>query len=170
MGEVTSTVLRSVMARFATGVTVLTTCGADAHAMTANAFTSLSCEPPLVLGCVAQTARMHDLLAPGSCLGVSILAAGQERVARRFADSARPRGWRQFHGVAWWGGQRTGVPLIAGATAWLECEVQDVLPGGDHGIVVARVLACSEGEPGALTFFDGGFGELPRRRVPAPAT
>ncbi|MDO8145914.1 MULTISPECIES: flavin reductase family protein [unclassified Isoptericola] len=148
------------MSRFATGVTVFSTCGEHAHAMTANSFTSLSCDPPLVLGCVAASARMHALLAPGACLGVSILAGGQEPIARHFADRGRPRGWRQFGDLSWWCGQSTGVPLIAGAAAWLECEVEDVHPGGDHGIVVARVLGCGEGAPEVLTFFDGGFREL----------
>ena len=158
--QVTPTRLRSVMSRFATGVTVFTTAGEHAHAMTANAFTSVSCDPPLVLGCVAQSARMHELLAPGACLGVSILSVDQEPIARHFADRRRPLGWHQFHDLSWWCGQRTGVPLLAGAAAWLECRVEAVHPGGDHGIVVAQVLACGEGAPGALTFVDGTFRPL----------
>lgn len=149
--------MRSVMGRFTTGVTVFTTCGKRAHAMTANAFTSLSLDPPLVLGCVANTAGMNELLEPGACLGVSILANNQERIARLFADRDRPRGWRQFDDVSWWCGHHTGVPLIGGASAWLECRVQEGLPGGDHTIVVARVLGCGRGPQGALTFVDGQF-------------
>lgn len=159
--------MRKVMSRFATGVTVLTTCGNGdpPHAMTANAFTSVSLDPPLILGCVARNAYMHNLLGPGSRLGVSILSADQEDVARWFASNSRPRGWRQFDFLSWWCGRTTGVPLLAGAAAWLECEVRHSFPGGDHAIVVAEVLDCSQGKPSCLAFVEGTFTPLGRSPV-----
>src|SRR5215469_8195850 len=83
--------LRRVLGRFATGVTVLTVGGPEPHGMTANAFTSVSLDPPLVLVCVQRTANMHKAIHESSSFAVSVLAAHQEREARIFANHHRPR-------------------------------------------------------------------------------
>lgn len=150
--------LRGVMGQFATGVTVLTAGGENGHGMTANAFTSLSLDPPLVLCCVARAARMHAAVLATGSFGVSILAADQTDVARHFADWRRPAGAAQFEPVDVREGRRTGAPLLNGALAWIECELATVHDGGDHSIFVGRVLACGRGPAGAaLSFFGGGY-------------
>jgi flavin reductase (DIM6/NTAB) family NADH-FMN oxidoreductase RutF len=153
--------LRAVMGRFATGVTVLTAGGDEGHGMTANAFTSLSLDPPLVLCCVARAARMHAAVLGTGSFGVSILAADQTEAARHFADWRRPAGAAQFEPVDVRAGHRTGAPLLNGALAWIECELATVHDGGDHSIFVGRVLACGRGpDTAALSFFGGGYHRL----------
>ncbi len=153
------TPLRDVLAEFATGVTVLTVAGERPHGMTANSVTSVSLDPPLVLCCVARTARMHDAIASTGRLGVSVLGRGQEQLARYFADKRRPEGAAQFDRVDWCPGPYTGAPLLSGALAWLECEVAETYEGGDHSIFLSRVLDATRRDrrlPG-LVFFRSAF-------------
>ncbi|HYN95930.1 MAG TPA: flavin reductase family protein [Pilimelia sp.] len=165
----TQATLREVMGQFATGVTVLTTGGERAHGMTANSFTSVSLDPPMVLCCVSLAARMYESIASSRTFAVSILAADQRPVARHFADWRRPRGLAQFDGVDWQPGPRTGAPLLTGALAWVECRVAEVYPGGDHAIFLGEVLGSSRSAgPDALTFFGGDYhpvGARPRDRI-----
>ncbi|MFJ8033151.1 flavin reductase family protein [Streptomyces sp. NPDC096032] len=155
--------LRDVMSQFATGVTVLSVGGDHIHAMTANAFSSVSLSPPTVLVSIDHSAVMFDELTAAGRFGVNILAAGQQSLARHFADKKRTLGLAQFDGVEWAPGEHTGAPLLAGALAWLECDVIDAHASGDHTIFVGRVLECRRGgDDGALTFFDGKFGHAPR--------
>ncbi|WP_222723914.1 MULTISPECIES: flavin reductase family protein [unclassified Streptomyces] len=155
--------LRDVMSQFATGVTVLTVGGEHIHAMTANAFSSVSLTPPTVLVCIAHSAVMFEELTGGGHFGVNILGAGQEPLARHFADKKRTLGLAQFEDVKWTPGAHTGAPLLADALAWLECDVIDAHVSGDHTIFVGRVLDCRRGDgEQALTFFDGKFGSVPR--------
>ncbi len=148
------------MAKFATGVTVITTPGPHVHGMTANAFTSVSLDPPLVLGCVARSAHLHEQVHQAGRFAVSILAADQCLVAMHFADRHRPADWQQFDAHEWFPGPCTGAPLIANAAGWLECEVVDLFPGGDHTIVVARVMDCVEGDAEGLAFYRGELAPL----------
>jgi flavin reductase (DIM6/NTAB) family NADH-FMN oxidoreductase RutF len=150
--------LRQVMAQFATGVTVLTAGGEDAHGMTANAFSSVSLEPPMVLCCVSKAARMHAAIVTAGSFGVNILAADQQDTSKYFADWRRPDGMAQFEAVGYTAGGKTGAPLLNGALAWLECELAQVLEGGDHSIFLGRVLATSRGTgEHALVFYGGGY-------------
>jgi flavin reductase len=153
----TPTVLRDVMSNFATGITVLTAAGEHCHGMTANAFSSLSLEPPMVLCCVARTAQMHETILCTGNFGVSVLSAGQEHLARYFASRDRPRGIAQFDDVEWFPARRSGAPLLAGSLAWLECELTEVYRGGDHSIFVGTVLDAARRPGEALLFFGGNF-------------
>lgn len=99
--------LRDAMSRFATGVVLLTVGGEHIHGMTANAFTSVSLEPPLVLCCIAHNAVMHEAMTSAGQFGVSIMGADQEDVARHFADKRRTLGAAQFDAVDWWPGPRS---------------------------------------------------------------
>ncbi|MBB5953887.1 flavin reductase (DIM6/NTAB) family NADH-FMN oxidoreductase RutF [Saccharothrix tamanrassetensis] len=154
--------LRRTMARFATGVIVITVGGEHAHGMTANAFSSLSLDPPLVLCCVAHTARTHASLTAERRFAVSVLGADQEPVARYFADKRRPPGAAQFSRVDCTPGEHTGAPVLADALAWLECALVDAHDSGDHTIFVGEVLAAGRGAgDSALLFFDGGYRNLP---------
>jgi flavin reductase (DIM6/NTAB) family NADH-FMN oxidoreductase RutF len=150
--------LREVMSQFATGITVLTAGGERGHGMTANSFTSVSLEPPMVLCCVSRAARMHAAITEAGSYAVSVLAAGQGDLARYFADWRRPAGRAQFESVEHELGSRTGAPLLAGALAWLECELAETYEGGDHSIFLGRVVASTRGTGDeALLFYDGGY-------------
>jgi flavin reductase (DIM6/NTAB) family NADH-FMN oxidoreductase RutF len=157
-------VLRPAFAAFATGITVVTTGGASPHGMTANSFTSVSLDPPLVLVCVDRDAVMHRTLVAGGAFGVSVLAAHQESVARLFADRSRPLGRAQFDGVGWTPGRRTGAPMIDGALAHFECELWQRFAGGDHTIFVGRLLSLARRPGDALVFFHGRFRQLDPER------
>jgi flavin reductase len=153
---------RRAMGRFATGVTVLSTrTGGHDHAMTANAVTSVSLEPMLVLVCVEVEARFHDAILEAGVWGVSILAAP----ARPAADWLATRG-RPLHGqldrIAHTHGPQTGVPLLEGAMATIECRTTAVHPGGDHSIVVGEVLGVVTAEPpgDALLYYRGRYETL----------
>lgn len=149
--------LREVMSTFATGITVVTASGAHCHGMTANAFTSVSLDPPMVLCCVSRTARLHEAILTARSFGVSVLSEAQEDVARYFASRDRPSGLAQFERFDWTAGEHTNAPLIDGSLAWLECELAEVYHGGDHAIFLGRVLAASRSDGSALLFFGGGF-------------
>jgi len=159
-------VLRDVMSHYATGITVLTAGGEHCHGMTANAFSSVSLDPPLVLCCIARTTQMHEVILRTRHFGVNVLSADQEQLARYFASRNRPKGRAQFDDVDWFPGRVTGSPLLVGALAWLECELSEVYHGGDHSIFLGTVLDAARRTGDALLFFGGGF----HQGVPAPRT
>lgn len=163
--------LRAAFGLFATGITVVTTGRPRPCGMTANSFTSVSLDPALALVCVKRDAAFHHAVLETGAFAVSVLAAGQERLARHFADSRRPRGEREFDAVDTRPGPRTGAPLLAGALAWLELRLAAVYDGGDHAIFLGSVLEVGTGagadcepRPGAgadpLVYFRGGFARL----------
>lgn len=151
---------RSVIGHFATGVTVITTAaGEEMQGMTANAITSLSLEPTMILVCVEKITHTHGLLGRSGVFAVNILATHQEDVSRLFAKRAEPeinslRGQRFVIG-------ESGAPVLEDCLAYLECRVADVLDGGDHSIFLGEVVAAgvvSEGAP--LVFYRGGYRTL----------
>jgi flavin reductase (DIM6/NTAB) family NADH-FMN oxidoreductase RutF len=152
------TLLRRAFGAFATGVTVVTVGGDTPHGMTANSFTSVSLDPPLLLVCVGQEAVMHGLLGTMGTFGISVLSSDQEKVARHFADKSRPLGREQFDPVSWLPGVMTGAPLIEGALAHFECALHSVHLGGDHTIFVGRLLWTDQySHDDALLFHHGRF-------------
>jgi flavin reductase (DIM6/NTAB) family NADH-FMN oxidoreductase RutF len=153
--------LRGVLGMFATGITVVTAGDDLPRGMTANSFTSVSLQPPLILVCVQRDAAMHQAIQECGAFAVSVLSAHQEPVARHFADRARPRGEEEFALVDWSPGERTGAPIVADAVAWLECRLAAVHRGGDHSIFLGQVLSAGRGDGGdALLYFAGGFHQL----------
>jgi flavin reductase (DIM6/NTAB) family NADH-FMN oxidoreductase RutF len=153
--------LRQAFGTFATGVTVVTVGGSAPHGMTANSFTSVSLDPPLVLICIDRDAVMHSSLDTVGHFGVSVLSTQQEDVARHFSNRWRPLGAAQFEGVDWRPGRYTGTPLIAGALAAFECEQWRAYDGGDHTIFVGKVLGLDrDSTEDALLFFKGRFAEV----------
>ncbi|MFB8209370.1 MULTISPECIES: flavin reductase family protein [unclassified Streptomyces] len=154
--------LRGVLGRFATGVTVLTTGRDTPQGMTANSFTSVSLEPPMILVCVKRTAALHDAILTEKAFAVSVLAGHQQDVAKYFADRGRPRGSREFETVDSTPGQHTGAPVLTDAQAWLECGLAAVYDGGDHSIFLGSVLDIGRRETDdPLLYFGGGFHQLP---------
>jgi flavin reductase (DIM6/NTAB) family NADH-FMN oxidoreductase RutF len=166
------TALRDVLGRFATGVTVVSTGGAVPQGMTANSFTSVSLEPPLVLVCVNRRSAIHRTVLENKTFTISVLSADQEHLARYFADHSRPRGENEFSNVGWSPGPSTGAPILHGALCWLECSLAAAHDGGDHSIITGTVLASgSRADCEALIFYRGGFhGRQPRpaQRQPHP--
>ena len=156
-----SDTFRSVLGRFASGVTILTArdaSGAD-HGMTVSAFCSLSLDPPLVLFCVDHAASMHGLLAsdsPPAC-GISILASEQEAWSRRFADETEQR----FDGIAYSRGER-GVVLLDDALAHLECSILQRMDAGDHTVFIARLDRAEPRRGRPLLYYRGGYAQLER--------
>lgn len=147
---------RQILGHFATGVTVVTSAGeAGSHGMTANAFASLSLDPPLVLIAVDKRAAMLEYLTKNRCFAVNILRADQEELSRRFATPG-PKDFSDLEVTT----VSTGSPILAHAIAYLDCRVHEVLPGGDHEIFVGEILAGDHrgGEP--LVYFAGGYRKL----------
>ncbi|WP_433262073.1 flavin reductase family protein [Actinosynnema sp. CS-041913] len=158
---VSPTEMRSTLARFATGVVVLTVGGEHIHGMTANAFSSVSLDPPLVLCCVARTATMHRAITAAGHFATSVLRADQEPRARHFASRARPAGRAQFDTVDWAPGPHTGAPVFTDSLAWVECALDGVHEAGDHSVFIGRVLGSGRGTGAAgLLFFDGAYGQV----------
>ena len=151
---------RTIIGSFATGVTVITAAAGDElQGMTANAFTSLSLDPLMVLICVDKGSHTHRVLEQGRAFTVNVLASHQEAVSRIFAKKAGPeRG--SLRGQPFRIGE-TGAPVLQDCLAYLECRVSEELSGGDHTIFVGEVVdAAVVGEGGPLLFFRGAYREL----------
>lgn len=148
---VDSQAFRAVMGRFATGVTVVTSCqGNYRYGITVNAFTSLSLDPPLVLICIERNSRVHQILLESRIFAVNLLSAEQEELSRCFASTSELR-YNDFC-EAPSHAESTGAPVLEGTLGFLDCRVVDVFPGGDHSIFVGHVEALSSvdasgGEP-----------------------
>ena len=148
---------RKLCSKFATGITVLTVHDRSGtrHGMTANSFTSVSLEPPLVLICVDLRTRILDYLTEGAGCAINILLETQQDVSARFASAVDDR----FEGVCC-GLAANGAPVIDGSLAVLECTVERLLEAGDHVIVLGRVTGgtVAEGEP--LVYFGSAYRRL----------
>ncbi len=151
---------RRVMGRFATGVTVVTTrLGNEVHGMTANAVTSVSLEPPLVLVCVDKTADTHDILARAGVFALNILSRGQASVSEHFARK-ETEGAHRLDGFAHRPAM-TGAPILDGCLAYLDCRVTAQHPGGDHTVFVGEVVEAGQLADGApLIFYRGRYTQL----------
>ena len=151
---------RNALGRFATGVTVVTLWrDGSLHGMTANAFSSVSLDPPLVLVCVDKKGSTHGLIEAVGRFAVNILAEDQEHLSRYFAGKRDPAVSIPLDPTT-----KARSPILQGVIAWLDCELWNSYDGGDHTIFVARVetLHVSGGRP--LLFFEGRY-----ERLPAPS-
>ena len=150
---------RSVLGRFASGVTVLTTrSGSTDVGMTVSSFCSLSLQPPLVLACVDKNADLHQMLPRGQRVVFNILSATQEALSRRFSEE---EGSRRFDGV---GIRRDshGVAIIEDVLAWIEGVIVVQHDGGDHSIFIAEVDGAASSDLRPLLYYRGGYAELER--------
>lgn len=149
---------RSALGSFATGVTVITT-AAEGHGygMTANAFTSVSLDPPLVLVCVKVGAEGSEHIERNGCFAVNILAAEQEPLSRHFSSKERPKGRDAFRDVP----HRTvasGSPILEGVVGFLDCALHDTYRAGDHELFIGEVLALhSDPDVKPLLFHGGAY-------------
>ncbi len=148
------------MSFFATGITVVTsvTAQGETYGITVNSFASVSLEPLQVLICLDNRLSGFDSFQTGKLFGISILADDQESVSRYFAQRGLDRSQATYFPGS------TGVPLVAGALATLECEIVNAFPGGDHTIFLGQVKACElrpEAETkGALVYFKSRYTQL----------
>jgi flavin reductase (DIM6/NTAB) family NADH-FMN oxidoreductase RutF len=150
---------RSVIGHFATGVAVVTAHGPDGPAgMTANALTSLSLEPLLVLVAFDNSARTLPVVREHGRFAVNVLTAEQEPIARVFASKAPEH--EKFAGIGYT--VIDGVPVIDHALAWIGLETAEQHPGGDHTIVIGEVFAMGAGIGEPLLWYRGGYRELGR--------
>ncbi len=139
------------MRRFATGVAVVTTTHDERiHGFTANAFASVTADPPTVLICVNRSARAHPLIAASQRFCVNILAAEQQALAEQFADR-EPQ--TRFDGVAYRFGP-SGSPVLAGTLAYFDCTLGEELTSGTHTIFLGSVIDAGEREGAPLGYYD----------------
>ncbi len=145
------------MGMLPTGVTVVTASGPSGPAgATANAVSSLSIEPMLMLACLDRGSRTLLAVQAANRFGISVLHAGQETVARAFATKAPVAA--KWEGVEWT--ERDGIPAIDDALAFVACDLRDVIAGGDHVIVTGAVTALETSEGAPLVFHEGDYRPL----------
>jgi len=146
--------LRQVMGHFATGVTIITTFNKDGqmHGLTANAFTSVSLEPPLLLISVDKKAESYPAFEESKVFTVNILADEQEGLSRKFAVS----GGNKFEGVAYRKGGN-GAAILDGTLAHIECTLYAVYEGGDHTLYLGEIQEAEVREGKPLVFYRGGY-------------
>ena len=144
--------LRDVMGRFATGVAVVTTkVGGKVHGMTVNSLTSVSLDPPLLLVCLHRDSRTAAAVTERGAFVVNLLSRRQEAISDRFART----GTDHFEGLDV--ELIDDLPVIGKGLGHLVCEVDTTLPGGDHVIVVGRVVRCVPREDAPLVFYRGRY-------------
>jgi flavin reductase (DIM6/NTAB) family NADH-FMN oxidoreductase RutF len=167
-GELDARALRHALSRFATGVCVVTALGADGDrlGMTANSFNSVSLDPPLVLFSIARSCLGFEGWISAKCYGINVLAAHQAEFSNQFAHALSDK----------WSGLKvetdhSGVPLLPDAIVRFVCECECRYDGGDHVILLSRVVAfdfATDADP--LCFFAGRYRSLaPGPNISTPA-
>jgi flavin reductase (DIM6/NTAB) family NADH-FMN oxidoreductase RutF len=145
---------RSVMRRFPTGVTIVTTVlEGKPKGFTANAFSSVSAEPPMVLVCVNRQARSHPLISQAGRFCVNVLSLEQRDLAERFASKAvaDPFADVRLHYAA------TGSPVLGGTLGFLDCELAEEHSAGSHTIFLGTVVECGASDGAPLGYFNAAY-------------
>jgi flavin reductase (DIM6/NTAB) family NADH-FMN oxidoreductase RutF len=156
----TSEELRSALGLLPTGVTIVSTPGPEGPAgATANAVTSLSLDPPLMLAALDRSSRTLGALRETRRFGISVLRSAHAELARAFSGPfTHAERWAD---VAW--SERHGVPVLDDALVWVACELRESLDGGDHVILIGEIVGLGTGRPGEpLVFFEGAYRGLGR--------
>ena len=160
-------IYQNTVGMLATGISVITTeSKGEIHGMTANAVTSLSLNPMLVIVCVAKKARMADLLHANMPLVINILRADQTQLSNHFAGSQRrPEVSPEIRFVSWEGG-----PRLQDCLAAIGCVVSEIIEGGDHWIIIGEVTALHEGGDGSgpLIYYRSRYARLEPHSMLAP--
>jgi flavin reductase (DIM6/NTAB) family NADH-FMN oxidoreductase RutF len=146
--------LRRALGQFATGVTIVTTCTEDGHrvGVTANSFTSLSIDPPLVLWCISTTAPSLPAFQAASHFAINVLCANQHYLSRQFATPAEDK----FAGVEYSEGP-SGVPVLDGVLAHFVCRNIRQIEAGDHYIMIGEIERFKTREDEPLVFHSGAY-------------
>ncbi|GAC1639850.1 MAG: hypothetical protein NVS4B2_29320 [Chloroflexota bacterium] len=147
---------RDAVGAFATGVTVITTRGADEpYGMTANAFSSVSLDPPLVLVCVIKGTDGAESIERNGIFAVNMLSHEQEPISRYFASRSRPRGPDAFAEISH-AHAATGSPILDDASAYLDCQLYASHDAGDHVIFIGEVMAIGTNSDRPPLLYHGG--------------
>jgi 3-hydroxy-9,10-secoandrosta-1,3,5(10)-triene-9,17-dione monooxygenase reductase component len=158
--EVSAAEFRHAIGHFATGVTIVTSVGVDGEPVgtTANAVTSLSLDPPLLLVCFDRSSVTLQAVREHGAFVVNVLGAPQRQLSANFARRGLAATWDDVEHRA----GPTGSPRLDGVLAAIECTVHERLPGGDHEIIVGRVreVETSGMNAAPLLFWRGGYGSL----------
>jgi flavin reductase (DIM6/NTAB) family NADH-FMN oxidoreductase RutF len=154
---VTSEEFRRACGRFATGVTIASVLDADGapHGLTVNSFASVSLDPPLLLICLGHAVTCIDAFRSSRHFGINVLAEGQRELSDRFARKGQDR----FDGLEWYRGP-SGVPLLPGVLAAIECRVHQRFTSGDHDIVVGEMISARTGEGAPMVYFASCYRRL----------
>lgn len=146
--------LRDAFGAFMTGVTVTTTKDEDGapRGFTANSFTSVSLDPPLLLVCLSKTSSNLAAFRGAEGFAVNVLAETQQEIANTFASKVAER----FATIDWRDGP-LGAPLIDGSAAWFDCSLRDAIDAGDHVILLGEVKAFDATDANGLGYARGGF-------------
>nr|WP_310735040.1 flavin reductase family protein [Azohydromonas aeria] len=153
--DITPQALRGALGRFATGVTLITCVDADGArvGLTANSFSALSLEPPLVLWSLRRASASLAAFEHSSHFAINVLAEGQIGLSRRFASGKEP----DKFGEGLWSAGLGGVPVLAGCTAVFECERVSAQVAGDHVLFIGRVLRLADAALPPLLFHGGRY-------------
>ncbi len=149
---------RQVLGHFCTGVSIVTAVEhGEPIGFTAQSFTSVSLEPPLVAMCPGSAILSWPRIRAAGVFCANILAHDQEVLCRRFAT----RGLDKFQGIGWRGSHATGSPVLDGVLAWVDARIEAIHEAGDHLIVVGRVVDLDVSrEASPLLFYRGGYGRF----------
>lgn len=151
----TARAFRQALGQFATGVTVVTTMGPDGPmGFTANSFSSLSLDPPLVLWSLAKSSSRFDIFNAAGHYAIHVLAQTQEDLALRFSKGGQ--GFADLN----WHENADGAPILPSALARFDCAQHVTYPGGDHVIIVGQVLRLTQHSGAPLVFAQGRFGRF----------
>jgi flavin reductase (DIM6/NTAB) family NADH-FMN oxidoreductase RutF len=157
---VTAAAFRHAMGHFVTGVTVITSIGADAQPVgtTANAVSSLSLDPPLVLVCFDLGSLTLQAVREHGAFAINMLADAQRHLSANFARRGLAAAWEDVSHQA----GLTGSPRLHGALAVVECTIEHELPGGDHVIIIGRVRDVTTGDADVspLVYWRGTYASL----------
>jgi flavin reductase (DIM6/NTAB) family NADH-FMN oxidoreductase RutF len=148
---------RRACGRFATGVTVATVLDGEGmpHGLTVSSFTSVSLDPPLVLICLGYAVTMIEAFRAAPHFGINVLSAEQRELSDRFAR----KGCDRFDALPWEPGA-TGVPLLPGAIAQIECATHQRIPSGDHEIFVGRMVRAQVVDGDPLLYYASGYRDI----------
>ncbi|SDB49059.1 flavin reductase family protein [Bauldia litoralis] len=152
---------RLAMRNLAAGVSIVTTGeGRGRAGLTATSVNSLSIDPPCLLVCIGRASGTLAALQKNRSFGVSVLDAGQQAIAERFAGNGGQHGAARFNGFDWTTGV-TGAPLAEGALSAFDCTLETLVEWHSHAIVVGRVRSVHTNEGAApLTYWRGGYGSF----------
>lgn len=156
---VDATQFKQVLSHFVSGVTVVTarSVSGEQHGMTCSAFMSISVDPPLVSVCLTAKTRTEKLIRDVGFFVVNVLAADQAHVADRFAGRHKDKNNDRFDGLDWAVG-RSGMPVLKGTKALLECHVVQFVEAGDHTLIIGKVIETSVNTASKpLVYYKSGF-------------
>ncbi len=174
MAEIDKQTFKRALGSFASGVTVVTvrTPAGEDHGMTASAFSSVSLDPPLVLVCIQNDNRTFELISEARAFAINILARDQEERSNRFAGGVVdadgqwqpwPEGKSRFVDVPFTRAEASEAAFLTGSLANIDCTLEALYPGGDHGIFVGRIQQIALADPAGgppLLYFGGRYGDF----------